>query len=277
MKDQYDVNDSAETEKIICEIRGKVIDLAHKARCAHLASALSCVDIIATLYWNVLKINPKNPKDPMRDRFILSKGHAAMALYSILAHKGFFSKDLLNTFGDSGTILAEHPDPILPGVEVATGSLGHGLSVGIGMALAGRIQGRKYRVYSLLSDGECNEGSVWEAAMFAPAHKLENVVAIVDFNKWQATGRSTQILALEPLAEKWKSFGWSTYEIDGHDLNGLKKLLNNVPDGSHKPIAIIANTVKGRGVSFMENDNNWHYKFPNEDEVKKAKIELGLQ
>lgn len=269
--------DFSEIDKITRKIRGKVLDMAYKADVAHLASALSCVDILAILYWKILKIDPKNPKDLDRDRFILSKGHAAMTLYATLAYKGFFSEDVLDTFGKPGTFLAEHPDPNVTGVEAATGSLGHGLPLGIGMSLAGRIQRKYYRVYVLMSDGECNEGSVWEAAMFAPAHKLENVAAIIDFNKWQATGRSTEILALEPLASKWASFGWSTYEVDGHNLKKLFEVLNNIPDGSGKPIAIIAHTVKGKGVSFMEDDNNWHYKVPNKDELNKAKKELGLQ
>lgn len=269
--------DFLDIEKITRLIRGKVLEMAHKADVAHLASALSCVDILAVLYWKILNIDPKNPKDPDRDIFILSKGHAAMALYATLAYKGFFPEEMLETFGKDGTYFAEHPDPDIKGVETTTGSLGHGFPVGIGMALAGHIQGKNYKVYALLSDGECNEGSVWEAAMFAPAHKLENVVVIVDFNKWQATGRSTEILALEPLAEKWKSFGWSTYEVDGHNLRELSNVLSNVPDGSRKPVAIIAHTIKGKGVSFMEDDNNWHYKVPNEEELARAKKELGLE
>jgi transketolase len=266
-----------EIEAIARKIRGKIIDLTHKAKCAHLASAMSCADILATLYWKILNIDPKNPKDPDRDRFILSKGHAAMALYSTLAFKGFFPETSLDTFGEQGTIFAEHPDPAIPGIETATGSLGHGLSVGVGMALAGKIQKKNYKVFAVLSDGECNEGSTWEATMFAPAHKLDNVCAIVDFNKWQATSRSTEVLALEPLKEKWKSFGWSTYEIDGHDLSKLYDVLSKIPDGSGKPVAIIAHTVKGKGVSFMEDDNNWHYRVPDKEEVKKAKKELGLE
>ena len=268
--------DFSDIESIAKRIRGKVLELSHRAEVAHLASALSCVDILTMLYWKILRINPKNPKDPGRDRFILSKGHAAMALYSALAYKEFFPEEELDTFGKPNTKFAEHPDTGITGVEAATGSLGHGLPLGIGMALAGRIQQRDYRVFALLSDGECNEGSVWEAAMFAPAHKLENVAAIVDFNKWQATGRSTKILALEPLPAKWESFGWSTYVIDGHDFKQLYDVLKKVPDGTGKPIAIIANTIKGKGVSFMEDDNNWHYKVPNEDELNRAKKELGL-
>lgn len=274
MKDNLSIE---EIENIARKIRGKIIDLTHKAKCAHLASALSCVDILTTIYWKFLNIDPKNPKDPDRDRFILSKGHAAMALYSALALKGFFKESMLDSFGDDGTIFAEHPDPIIPGVEAATGSLGHGLSVGLGMALAGKIMKKNYNVFAILSDGECNEGSTWEAAMFAPSHKLDKVVAFIDFNKWQATGRSQEILSLDPLAEKWKSFGWSTYEIDGHNVKEIVKVLENFPDGSGKPIAIIAHTVKGKGVSFMEDDNNWHYRVPDKEEVKKAKKELGLE
>ena len=273
--DKIQVN-LAEIEESAKKIRGKVIELTRQADVAHLGSALSCVDILATLFWKILKIDPKNPKDPLRDRFILSKGHAAMALYSTLAFKGFIPEDLLETFGKPGTVLAEHPDSQINGVEAATGSLGHGLSLGIGMALAGRIQQRKYRVFALLSDGECNEGSTWEAAMFAPANKLENVAIIVDYNRWQATGRSNEIMALQPLGEKWKAFGWSTQEINGHDLGQLYNVLSNVPDGSGKPVAVIAHTVKGKGVSFMEDDNNWHYRVPTDEEVIRAKKELGL-
>jgi transketolase len=164
----------------------------------------------------------------------------------------------------------------VPGVEAATGSLGHGLPIGIGMAVAGRIRREDYRVFVLMSDGECNEGSVWEAAMFAPAQRLENLAVIVDFNKWQATGRSEEVMALQPLRAKWEAFGWSASEVDGHDVASLVQALRRVPDGSGKPVAIIANTVKGKGVSFMEDDNNWHYRIPTADEVTAAARELGL-
>ena len=164
----------------------------------------------------------------------------------------------------------------VPGVEVTTGSLGHGLSLGLGMAVAGRIQGHAYRVFTVVSDGECNEGTIWEAALFAPAQQLDQVAVIVDYNKWQATGRSNEVMSLNPFPQKWEAFGWSTYEIDGHDLNALIDVLQNVPDGSGKPVAIVAHTVKGKGVSFMEDDNNWHYRIPTAEEVDKAKMELGL-
>ena len=264
-------------ESISRHIRGKIIEMSHKSGAAHLGSSLSCVDILVALYWSVLSIDPDEPSALNRDRFILSKGHAASALFATLAFKGFFPMDVLDTFAMPGSRIEEHPGPqCITGVEAATGSLGHGLSIGIGMALAGLVQQRAYRVFALLSDGECNEGSVWEATMFAAGQHLENVCAVVDFNKWQATGRSCEVMALESLIEKWKAFGWSAYEIDGHDMNALVDILSRFPDGSGKPMAIIAHTIKGKGVSFMEDDNNWHYRIPTADEVIAAKEELKL-
>jgi transketolase len=192
--------------------------------------------------------------------------------------RGFFPDGLLDSYNKNGSALQEHPGPdCAPGIEAATGSLGHGLSIGIGMALSGRIQKRDYRVFALLSDGECNEGSVWEAAMFAAKQGLDQICVIVDYNKWQATGRSNDVLSLSPLREKWEAFGWDAHEIDGHDINALLTQMGSVPNGSGKPIAIIANTVKGKGVSFMEDDNNWHYRIPTSEEVEAAHTELGLQ
>ena len=224
-----------------------------------------------------MKIDPSKPDDPNRDRFVFSKGHAVPALYITLARRGFFGKELLDTYAQAGAHLGEQPSPgCAPGVELATGSLGHGLPVGLGMALAGRIKKLSHRVFVLMSDGECNEGSVWEAAMFAPAQKLDNVCVIVDFNKWQATGRSTEVMALEPFADKFRAFGWDACEVDGHDIEAISKALEGIPNGSGKPRAIIAHTVKGKGVSFMEDDNNWHYLVPKPEHVEKAKRELGL-
>jgi transketolase len=259
------------------ELRGKLVELSHAAEAPHLGGALSCAEIMVCAYWATLRIDPKQPLDPLRDRFILSKGHAATALYITLASRGFFDPALLAHFNEDGGCLPEQPGlQCVPGVEAATGSLGHGLSLALGMALAGRIQGRSYRCFALLSDGECQEGSVWEAALFAPRHQLDNVVAIVDYNKWQATGRSNEVTALSPLREKWEAFGWSAYEVDGHDVGALMNVLGKIPDGTGKPVAIVAHTVKGKGVSFMEDDNNWHYRIPTADEVKLARKELGL-
>jgi transketolase len=266
-----------ELEAVAARIRGRLVGLSHASGAPHLGSSLSCVDILVALYWRVLRIDAAHPLDLSRDRFILSKGHAAPALYTTLAYRSFFDEALLDTFAAPGGRLAEQPSPqCVPGVEAATGSLGHGLPVALGMALAADITGRDYRVFSLLSDGECNEGSVWEAAMMAPARGLERVTAIVDFNGWQATGRSREVLALDPLAEKFSAFGWSTYTVDGHDLEALVALLARTPDGTGKPVAVIADTIKGKGVSFMEDDNNWHYRIPNAEEVVAAHRELGL-
>jgi transketolase len=260
------------------ELRGKIVQMSHKAETPHLGSCLSCVDILVAAYWGTLNINPADAMNPARDRFILSKGHAAMALYSTLAWRGFFDPAKLDHFNENGSCLPEQPSlQCLPGVEAATGSLGHGLPLVLGMALAARIRKINCRCFALLSDGECEEGSVWEAALFAPMHKLENVAVIVDYNKWQATGRSNEVASLQPLREKWQAFGWSASEVNGHDLNALVAALKNVPDGSGKPVAIIAHTIKGRGVSFMEDDNNWHYRIPTADEVVAARKELDLE
>jgi transketolase len=259
------------------QLRGKIIEMSHAAQAAHLASSLSCADIVTAAYWHVLNVNPGRPDDPLRDRFILSKGHAAAALYAALAMKGYFPTEELDTYCKDGGRLAEHPPAnLLPGVEAATGSLGHGLPLGCGMALSGRIKGEAFRVFALLSDGENNEGSVWEAAMFAAAQKLDNVCVIVDYNKWQATARSNETLMLAPLCDKWAAFGWHAREIDGHDIGALAEAMQGVPNGSGKPVALIAHTIKGKGVSFMEDDNNWHYRAPTADEVVKAHKELGI-
>ncbi len=265
--------------KIIARnIRKQTVSLSHSARIAHLGSSLSCVDILACVYFNALNINRKNVLHPERDRFILSKGHAALALYVTLAQKGLFSPMLLNDCGQPGSLLAEHPIPgSIPGLEAATGSLGHGLSIGLGMTLAGRIQLYDFKVLVLLSDGECNEGSVWEAAMFAAAQHTENLVAIIDYNKWQATGRSDEIMALSPLKQKWSAFGWNAREVDGHNIEEIAEALRAALNSKDAPYAIIANTIKGRGVSFMEDDNNWHYRIPTAEEVMLAHQELDAQ
>ena len=272
------MHNQEELKQIASKIRAKLVEMSHKAKAPHLGSALSCVDILTVLYWNILKIDPKNPDQAERDRFILSKGHAASALYATLAFKGFFPLEKLDTYAKNESCLAEHPGPkCVPGVEVATGSLGHGLPMGLGMALASKLKKEDFKIFVLMSDGECNEGSVWEAAMLASSKKLDNVTAIIDYNKWQATGRSQEVMALEPLKKKWEAFGWNTYEINGHNLeelnNTLKESLNK---NNNKPTVIIANTIKGKGISFMEDDNNWHYRIPTEEEVEKAKEELEI-
>lgn len=271
-------------QEIASKIRSRIIENSHKTNTPHLGSCLSCVDILVALYWNILRIDPKNPTDSNRDRFILSKGHGAPALYHVLCMKGFYPESFMADYGEDGSLFSEHPQipGLIPGIEAATGSLGHGLSIAAGMALAGRIQKQDYNVYALLSDGECNEGSIWEAAMFAAANKLDRLCVIVDYNKWQATERSDTISGNTSLANKWEAFGWLTYEVDGHNIQHLINLLCTVPilknlyTTCEQPKAIIAHTIKGKGVSFMEDNNNWHYKIPNEEEVEKALLELNL-
>jgi len=262
--------------RVAREIRYKVLSLSHHAQTAHLGGALSSVDLLVALYWNCLRIDPKNPADPNRDRLIFSKGHCVSALYAALAWRGFFPVEELLHFNEEGSHLPEQPSPgCVPGIEWATGSLGHGLGVGLGMALAARIQQRTYKVCVLLGDGECQEGSIWEAAMLAPRLSLGNLTAIVDFNKLQATGRSDEIMAMSPFKAKWQSFGWTTREVDGHDIAAITEALQKTRPAD-TPLAIIANTVKGKGVSFIEDDNNWHYRSPTADELEKARKELGL-
>lgn len=263
-------------ERIAGRLRAEVVEMSHCAKAPHLGSALSCIDILVAAYWGGgFRIDPDQPDAPDRDRVILSKGHASSALYAVLAGRGFFSKEELANYAQTGSPLTEHMGPrCVPGVEAATGSLGHGLSLGVGMALAGRIQKRDYRVGVVLSDGECNEGSVWEAAMFAAAQGLGNLLAVVDFNRWQATGRSEEVLALSPLVDKWAAFGWQVVEVDGHDLAALLAEMSPETCSEDRPKCIVARTIKGRGVSFMEDDNNWHYRIPTVEEVNAARAEL---
>ncbi|MDR1612789.1 MAG: transketolase [Planctomycetota bacterium] len=241
-------------------IRLGVIELSHRTGTAHIGSCLSVADILAAAYWGGLNVAPETAASPDRDRLVFGKGHAAAALLSALAARGFFPLETLDGFNREGGLLQEHPGPDWPaGVETAAGSLGHALSIAVGLALAASIQGRGYRVCAVIGDGECNEGSVWEAAMFAGGQGLARLCAVVDLNGWQGIGRSGEITALEPLADKWRAFGWHAIEVDGHDPDKLRDLLAAYGDGG-KPTAIIARTVKGKGVSFMEDDNHWHYR-----------------
>lgn len=271
-------HDIVELAKTAATLRSRIIETSSKTGTPHLASCLSCVDILTALYFGVLNIDPANPKAANRDRCILSKGHGAMGLFHVLAARGFYPLSDLDSYGQDGGVFAEHPPTPehLAGIEAATGSLGHGLPLGLGMAMAGRIQRRDYKVYAVLGDGECNEGSNWEAAMLASAQRVSNLCVIVDFNKWQATGRSQEVMTLDPLVDKWKAFGWSAVEVDGHDFQQLLGVLSQFPNANGKPTAIIAHTVKGKGASFMEDDNNWHYRIPTADEVIQAQKELGV-
>ncbi len=257
-------------------IRNNILKACVNAGCGHIAPSFSCVEILVALYQGgILSVRPRNYKWEGRDRFILSKGHASIALYAVLSEMGFFNKRELDNFCCSGSILGAHADQNIPGVENCTGSLGHGLSVGAGLALAAKLDNKKYITAVLLGDGECQEGSVWEGAMFASSHKLSNLVAIVDYNGISATDYIADSMYLEPFKEKWEAFGWDTAVIDGHSFRMLFDVLGNLRYKSiSKPLVAIALTTKGKGVSFMENNPIWHYRVPKGKELILARNQL---
>ncbi len=272
-----ELNRAKENNSIVLakKIRAHVLRMVHRANASHAATCLSAADILAVLYSGILQVDPSRPDWPDRDRFILSKGHGCAAVYAVLAERGFFPKEWLETYCQDGARLPGHITSLgIPGVEVSTGSLGHGLSIGCGMVVAGKGNGQDYRVFVLLSDGECDEGSTWEAALFAPHHHLDNLIAIVDYNKIQSFGTVKEVLDLEPLATKWQAFGWAVREIDGHDFRQIENALKSAPFKISQPSCIIAHTIKGKGVSFMENQLAWHYKSPNAEQLHQALAEL---
>jgi transketolase len=240
----------------------------------HIGSALSCVDILTVLYFKIMRIDPHNALMRNRDRFILSKGHAASVLYATLAQKGFFSEKILDTYSLNESRLTGELTNWATGVEVSTGGLGHGLPMGAGMAVAAKRDNLDYRTFVLLGDGECDEGSVWETAMFASHHKLDNLIGIVDYNKLQAFGRTNEIINLEPFIDKWTAFGWAAKEIDGHNYFQIEETLNNLPFIKDKPSMIIAHTIKGKGISFLEDKLESHYKSPTKEQYELALKEL---
>ena len=264
-------------ENLASKARARIIMNSHKTNTPHLGSCLSCVDILIAMYFYKLKTKPEEPRAEDRDRFILSKGHGAAALFQVLAMKGFYEDTLLDDYGQNGSLFAEHPPTpdYLPGIEAATGSLGHGLPIGLGMALSSRVTSNDYNVYVLLGDGECNEGSIWEAATMTAAQNLMNLHVFVDANKWQATDRSADLVGPTSLKQKWEAFGWQSIEIDGNDMKSILETLDRNTE-EKKPVAVILNTKKGAGVSFMEDDNNWHYRIPTMIEVKDAYQQLGV-
>jgi transketolase len=257
------------------KIRIHATRMIHTAKSSHLGSNLSMAEIMAVLYGKIMRISPDHPFAPNRDRFILSKGHAAAGYYAVLAECGFFPVDWLDSFYVNGARLAGHATYGIPGIEVSSGALGHGLSMAAGMALAGKRDKASYRIFVVLSDGECDEGSTWEAAMFSAHHHLSNLIAIVDYNKIQALGHTRDVIDLEPFADKWKAFGWAVTDVDGHDIDGLDDALATLPFEPNKPSCLIAHTVKGKGVSFMEDDVLWHYRNPQDEEYENAMQELG--
>ena len=265
----------AELREMARTLRRHVVTMIGNAGSGHPGGSLSAVEIIATLFFHIMRYDPQNPQWEDRDRFVLSKGHAAPLLYATLAEAGYLPVDELSTLRKLGSRLQGHTDRTLtPGVEMSAGSLGQGLSFGIGMALAARLDARGYRVYTLLGDGECDEGQVWEAAMAASHFKLDNIVAIIDRNDIQLDGWTKDIMNIEPLAAKWRSFGWHTIEVNGHDLEELLAAFEEAKITKGQPTAIVAHTIKGKGVSFMENNPDFHGKVPNAEELKQALDEL---
>ena len=266
------------TEKLISiskDVRKNIIEMIYEAKSGHPGGSLSCADIITYLYFNKMNVDVNNPKDLNRDRFVLSKGHAAPALYSVLAEKGFFHKEELKNLRKLGAMLQGHPDAKnIPGVDVSTGSLGQGISNAVGMALGLRSDKSLAKVYTLLGDGEIQEGLVWEAAMAAGHYKLDNLVAILDYNGLQIDGENDEVMTISPVDKKFENFGWNVISCDGHDYDEIHIVFESLENTSGKPTLIIAKTIKGKGVSFMENQGGWHGQAPNNEEKEKAIMEI---
>jgi transketolase len=270
---QHDIDALVEIAR---ELRLSIIETTHNAGCGHTGGSLSAVEILAALYFRIMNIDPARPGLPDRDRFVLSKGHITPGYYTTLAKRGYFPEATLATYDQLDSILQGHPDMRkTPGVDMSTGSLGQGLSVGIGMALGGAADGLEFTTYVVMGDGELQEGQVWEAAMYAGTHRLKGLVAVVDYNKVQLAGKTAEILDLEPLSDKWRAFGWRVEECDGHDMAEVVEALERATESSREgPVIVIAHTVKGKGVSFMEDRPEWHARAPNDEEYEQAKREI---
>lgn len=265
----------AELKTLATKVRLGVLECVYSANSGHPGGSLSVTDILTYLYFAKMNVDPKNPQKKDRDRFVLSKGHTSPALYSVLSLKGFFSPDLLSTFRKEGSILQGHPDmKKVPGVDISTGSLGLGISAACGMALSAKVSDEKYRVYTVLGDGEIEEGQVWEAAMFAGHYKLDNLTAFVDFNGLQIDGKVTEVMNPTPIDEKFRAFGWNVLVIDGHDFDAIDEAVTSAENHKGQPTVIICNTVKGKGVSFMEGRAEWHGSAPNKEQYDLAVSEI---
>lgn len=270
------VNNVEELKSISKLIRKDIVSMLTESASGHPGGSLSAADIVTTLFFKEMNIDPSNPKNPDRDRFVLSKGHAAPVLYSALARKGFFPVEELSTLRKFGSRLQGHPSmKCLPGIDMSTGSLGQGISSAVGMALAGKIDKKAYRVYTILGDGELEEGQVWEAAMCAAHYKLNNLTAFVDFNGLQIDGNIEEVMNPSPIDKKFEAFGWNVLVIDGHDIKAIQDAIEEAKKVKCKPTVIICNTVKGKGVSFMENQAGWHGTAPNKEQCEQALVEIG--
>lgn len=265
-------------EEAARRLRATALTMIQGRGAGHPGGSLSCADIVAVLYLHVLRIDPRNPADPDRDRFILSKGHASATLYAALAMRGFFPQGDLERWGEIGCHLQGHPDRLgTPGIDVSTGVLGHGVSIGAGLALSARLSGRRFRTYVLVGDGECQAGVLWEGAMAAARYRLAALTVIVDANGVQLDGFVHDVMPLEPFADKWRSFGWAVREVDGHNVRELLDALDAVRNVHDRPSVLIARTIKGKGVGFMENDHLWHGVAPTREELAAALRGLGVE
>ena len=264
-------------QKIACKVRMGVIEGTYNAKSGHPGGSLSISDTLTYLYFNKMNVDASNPEDPDRDRFVLSKGHTAPALYAVLAQKGYFAEEELKSLRHIGALLQGHPCIHIPGVDMSSGSLGQGISAACGMALAGKLDGKSYKVYTILGDGEIEEGQVWEAAMFAAHKKLTNLVAIVDNNGLQIDGPISEVCSPEPITDKFAAFGWHVITMDAHDFDSIDRAFEAAEKVTDKPVAIIQKSVKGKGVSFMENQVGWHGTAPNKKQYDLAMAELGAQ
>ena len=264
-------------QKIACKVRMGVIEGTYNAKSGHPGGSLSISDTLTYLYFNKMNVDASNPEDPDRDRFVLSKGHTAPALYAVLAQKGYFAEEELKSLRHIGALLQGHPCIHIPGVDMSSGSLGQGISAACGMALAGKLDGKSYKVYTILGDGEIEEGQVWEAAMFAAHKKLTNLVAIVDNNGLQIDGPISEVCSPEPITDKFAAFGWHVITMDAHDFDSIDRAFEAAEKVTDKPVAIIQKSIKGKGVSFMENQVGWHGTAPNKEQYDLAMAELGAQ
>ncbi len=272
-----DASRKKDLQKIACKVRMGVIEGTYNAKSGHPGGSLSISDTLTYLYYDKMNVDPKNPENPDRDRFVLSKGHTAPALYSVLALKGFFPEAEIKSLRHIGALLQGHPCITIPGVDMSSGSLGQGISAACGMALAGKLDGKTYKVYTVLGDGEIEEGQVWEAAMFAGNNKLDNLVAVVDFNGLQIDGALSEVCSPEPIPEKFAAFGWHVITADAHDFDSLEAAFNEAETVKDKPVVIVQKSVKGKGVSFMENQVGWHGTAPNKEQYEQAMAELTAQ
>jgi transketolase len=272
-----DASTKKNLQKIACKVRMGVIEGTYNAKSGHPGGSLSISDTLTYLYYNKMNVDPKDPDNADRDRFVLSKGHTAPALYAVLAQKGFFPEEEIKSLRHIGALLQGHPCITIPGVDMSSGSLGQGISAACGMALAGKLDGKAYKVYSILGDGEIEEGQVWEAAMFAGHKKLDNLVAIVDYNGLQIDGALSEVCSPEPITDKFAAFGWHVITADAHDFDSLDAAFNEAETVTGKPVVIVQKSVKGKGVSFMENQVGWHGTAPNKEQYEQAMAELEAQ